>query len=80
VSAHSSAKFFHEVKIWAVPGIGLSFLALVGILCIWPYLNWVEFPQAQSEGFTVLCSIGNASLAESAVLVRLISGRSSVAS
>ena len=80
VSAHSSAKFFHEVKIWAVPGIGLSFLALVGILCIWPYLKWVESPQAQSEGFTVLYSIGIASLAESAVfLVRLISGRSSVA-
>lgn len=81
VSAHLSAKFFHEVKIWAVPGIGLSFLALVGILCIWPYLKWVESPQVQSEGFTVLYSIGIASLAESAVfLVRLISGRSSVAS
>jgi hypothetical protein len=81
VSAHSSAKYFHEVKIWSVPGIGLSFLALVGVLCIWPYLKWVESPHAQSQGFMILYSIGIASLAESAVfLVHLISGRGSVAS
>lgn len=73
VTAHGAARYFHQIKTWSVPGIGISLLVLVGLLCGWPYLKWAADPHTQTQGFIILYSAGIASLIESSIfLARLL--------
>jgi len=78
VSAHGAARYFHQIKIWSVPGIGLSLTILLGVLCGWPYLKWAADPAIRTEGFVVLYAAAIAAMTESSIfLVRLLWGRQS---
>jgi hypothetical protein len=73
VSAHGAARYFYNIKVWSVPGIGVSLLVLLGMLCGWPYLKWAAEPAMRLQWFTVLYAAAIASLVESSTfLARLL--------
>lgn len=69
VTAHGAARYFHQIKVWSIPGIGVSLLVLAGVLCGWPYLKWAAEPGTRLHGFIVLYSAAIASLVESSVFI-----------
>jgi hypothetical protein len=76
VTAHGAARYFHQIKNWSVPGVGVAFLVLVAMLCGWPYLKWAATPSLRLEGFILLYSAAIASLVESSgFLTRLLWNR-----
>lgn len=73
VTAHGAARYFHNIKIWSIPGIGVSLFVLVGVLCGWPYLKWTAEPAMRTQGFIILYAAAIASLVESSIfLARLL--------
>ena len=73
VAAHGAARYFHQIKTWSVPGIGVSLTVLLGVLCGWPYLKWAADQAIRTEGFVVLYAAAIAAMTESSVfLVRLL--------
>jgi hypothetical protein len=78
VTAHGVARYFHNIKIWSIPGIGVSLVILGALLCVWPYLKWVAEPAVRTQGFIVLYAAAIASLVESSMfLARLLWKRAS---
>ncbi len=79
-TAHGAAKYFHQVKMWSVPGIGVSLVVLIGVLSGWPYLKWAADQTTRIEGFVVLYAAAIAAMTESSVfLIRLLWRRRSSA-
>ena len=73
VTAHGAAVYFHNIKMWSIPGIGVSLFVLVGVLCGWPYLKWAAEPAVRTHGFIVLYAAAIASFVESSTfLARLL--------
>lgn len=69
VTAHGAARYFHQIKNWSIPGIGVALVVLAGALCGWPYLKWAAEPEIRLQGFVVLYSAAIASLVESSLFI-----------
>jgi hypothetical protein len=73
VTAHGVARYFHHIKVWSIPGIGVALFVLIGMLCGWPYLKWAADQPFRIQGFMILYSAAIASLVESSIfLARLL--------
>ncbi|ADG66673.1 hypothetical protein Plim_0828 [Planctopirus limnophila DSM 3776] len=76
VTAHGATSYFHQVKSWSIPGIGVSLIVLLGLLCGWPYLKWAADHPTRDEGFVILYAAAISAMCESSIfLVRLLWSR-----